>query len=112
MRTRSDVWVCAALLAAMQLCAAQTDRTKTQDPNEGLVAVGGEEILRIRFPAGNMSVAQRASAVQDRLTTILSDPDLRPSDVIVLPAGGSDYKIQVTGHLLITAPKRAADFNR
>lgn len=78
----------------------------------GEVTVGGELILRIRFSASGMTPQQRADAITTRLRTILQDPDLQPSDVVVKPLAWGEAAIYVKGHLLITVDKAHADFHK
>jgi hypothetical protein len=78
---------------------------------EGDVDVGGEHILTVRFPAAGMSVKQRADAITDRLTTILSNPNLKPSNIVAVPFGKSAATILVNGHLLVTVDAQTAQFN-
>lgn len=89
--------------------AAQNDARSpgTQDPNAGLVAVGGVEILRIRVAAPGHTVEERANTIQSRLVPILADPTLRPSDVHVEP-NGADYKLMVKSRLLVTVTRQDA----
>jgi hypothetical protein len=111
MTLRATVALCGAALAVWTAGLVTPERVYAQDPNEGLVAVGGVEILRIRMPAPNMTIAERASAIQDRLVTILSDSNLRPSDIVAAPSG-KDYKLLVKGQLLVTVTRRDAEFNK
>jgi ABC-type phosphate transport system auxiliary subunit len=83
----------------------------SQDPNAGLVAVGGEEVLRFRTAPAGMTLQQRANAIQERLVTILSDTTLRPSDIVTAPAKG-DYKILVKNRLLVTVTRKDANANK
>ncbi|MGQ9487249.1 MAG: hypothetical protein ACUVTY_12125 [Armatimonadota bacterium] len=78
----------------------------------GEVTVGGEFILRIRFSAGGMTPQQRADAITMRLRTILTDPDLKPSDVVVKPIAGGEAGIYVKDHLLVTVDRAHADFHK
>lgn len=78
----------------------------------GEVTVGGELILRIRFSAGGMTPQQRANAITMRLRTILADPDLKPSDVVVKPIAGGEVGIYVKDHLLVTVDRAHADFHK
>lgn len=93
------------LLAALSLCFAQ------QEP-PGEVTVGGELILRIRFSAGGMTPQQRADAITVRLRTILQDPDIQPSDVVVKPVAGGEAAIYIKDNLLVTVDKRHAEFHK
>lgn len=85
--------------------------TAQQEP-VGEVTVGGELILRIRFSAGGMTPQQRADAITMRLRTILADPNLKPSDVVVKPIAGGEAGIYVKDHLLVTVDKAHADFHK
>ncbi len=105
--TRYILYLLALTLAAMLLWP---EKVWAQDPNEGLVAVGGEEILRIRFPAAGLTVRQRAEAIQERLVPILADPGLQPADIYAVPVG-RDYVIRVKGRLLVTVTPDVARFN-
>jgi hypothetical protein len=111
MTLRTALVLCAAALAIWVLSLIVPERVYAQDSNEGLVAVGGLEILRIRASAPGMTVADRAGAVQERLVTILADPGLRPSDITTVPSG-KDQKLLVKGQLLVTVTRRDAEFNK
>jgi hypothetical protein len=78
---------------------------------EGDVSVGGEHILTVRFPASGMSIKQRADAITERLVTILSDPNLKPEDIVAVPLGKDEAKIMVKDKLLVTVDKQTARFN-
>jgi hypothetical protein len=78
---------------------------------EGDVNVGGEHVLTVRFPANGMSIKDRADAITDRLTRILSDPNLKPSDITVQPSG-KDAVIMVKDRLLVTVDAQTAHFNQ
>ncbi len=70
--------------------------------NEGDVDVGGVHLLTVRARESGMSVKQRADRITDRLRFILADPNLRPSDVHVVPLGNDNAKIRVKNRLLVT----------
>lgn len=95
----------ASLFVAISLCLAQQE-----PPAE--VTVGGELILRIRFSAGGMTPQQRADAITTRLRTILQDPNIQPSDVVVKPIAGGEAAIYVKEHLLVTVDKRHAELHK
>jgi hypothetical protein len=95
------------LLACGALLAAWTARA--QNP-EGQIAVGGELLFEIRVPAGKYTIKQRASAVEDRLVTILAAPVIKPGDVKVVP-NGKDCNITVQNHLLVTATQADGRIN-
>ncbi|MEJ5251966.1 MAG: hypothetical protein HPY54_05780 [Chthonomonadetes bacterium] len=83
---------------------------QTEPPGE--VTVGGEIILRIRFSAGGMTPKQRADAITIRLRTILQDPDIQPSDIVVKPVAGGEAGIYVKDQLLVTVDKAHANFHK
>lgn len=83
----------------------------TADSGAGDVAVGGEYILKVRFPEGGMSVQQRADAITERLTTILSRPHLKPSDIRAVPMGKRAAEILVGKTLLVTVDEQTARYN-
>jgi hypothetical protein len=95
----------ALLLTAFSLGFAQ------QEP-VGEVIVGGELILRIRFSAGGMTPQQRADAITVRLRTILQDPNIQPSDIVVKPIAGGEAAIYVKENLLVTVDKKHAEHNK
>jgi hypothetical protein len=78
---------------------------------EGDVNVGGEHVLTVRFPVNGMSIKDRADAITDRLVRILSDPNLKPSDITVQPSG-KDAVIMVKDKLLVTVDAQTAHFNQ
>lgn len=83
-----------------------------QEEQPGVVTVGGEKILRIRFSAGGMSPQQRADAITTRLRTILQDPNIQPEDVVVKPVAGGEAAIYIKENLLVTVDRRHADFHK
>jgi hypothetical protein len=112
MNTRNTALWCISLLAWWSAGLINATPVYIQDdPNAGLVAVGGETILRIRTASAGLSIQQRADKLQERLVTILAAPDLRPSDIIVVPSG-KDCKILVNGKLFVTATQTDASFNK
>lgn len=78
---------------------------------QGDVNVGGEHILTVRFPANGMSIKDRADAITERLVRILSDPNLKPSDITTQPSG-KDAVIMVKDKLLVTVDAQTAHFNQ
>jgi len=78
---------------------------------DGDVSVGGEHILTVRFPAAGMTIKQRADTITERLATILSDPSLKPEDIVAVPLGNGEAKITVKDRLLVTVDKQTAKFN-
>jgi len=76
--------------------------------DEGEVAVGGEHVLTIYFPAGGLSVKQRADKVTERLVNFLGDPNLKPTDIQAAPNGKSEAKITIKGKLFYTVDAQTA----
>jgi hypothetical protein len=76
------------------------------------IALGGEVVMRLRGTLGGYTAQQRAGEVTQRLTPILSQPNLQPDDVQVrqLP-GSSDAAIYVRDRLLVTIGWRDARAN-
>ncbi len=79
--------------------------------SDGAVDVGGEHILTVRFASNGFSIKDRAEAITDRLTRILSDSSLRPSDIVVSKSG-KDAVIKVKDRLLVTVDLQTARFNQ
>ena len=79
--------------------------------SDGDVNVGGEHILTVRFASNGFSIKDRAEAITDRLTRILSDSHLKPSDIVVSPSG-KDAVIKVKDRLLVTVDAQTAHFNQ
>ena len=78
----------------------------------GEVAIGGKTVLTIRVPSEGMSIKERAEAVQNRLVTILADPDLKPADIVAVPLGRTAAKIMVKNQLLVTIDPQTARINQ
>ena len=85
---------------------------RADDYHDGQVAVGGVEVLTVRFPAGGLSIKQRADAVTERLTNILSDPHLKAEDIVAVSLGKTAAKIMVKDQLLITVDQQTAKYNQ
>jgi hypothetical protein len=94
-------------LSLLMTCVTMPARADS----DGDVNVGGEHILTIRFASNGYSIKDRADAVTDRLTRILSDSSLRPSDIVV-SRSGKDAVIRVKDRLLITVDAQTAHFNQ
>jgi hypothetical protein len=101
-----------ALLLAGALGLSASSGAAQADPDEGKVAVGGEHILTVRFPSGNMSILERAQVIEQRLVEILSDPSLRPADIRVGGGNGGPARIIVKNRLLVTVDAATARFNQ
>lgn len=71
--------------------------------DEGTIAVGGEFLFRIRAAAEGKTVEQRVNQVEERLVTILAEPNLRPADVKFTPISGGKVRLTVKNHFLINA---------
>lgn len=102
-------------LAVMILAACVfvlTFECLAQETKPAQVTVGGELVLRIRFSAGGMSPKERADAIAQRLITILADPDIQPSDIVVKPIANGEAAIYVKEHLLVTVDNHHARANR
>jgi hypothetical protein len=104
--TSIKLWTVAAVgLFAVALCPV----TARAD-SDGDVNVGGEHILTVRFASNGFSVKDRAEAITDRLTRILSDSHIRAADIVVVPSG-KDAVIKVKDRLLVTVDRQTAHFN-
>jgi hypothetical protein len=103
MKTRNLIVWTSMIVATLALTTGAASQARGQSANEdGVVAVGGVSILTIRIPAAGMSVKQRADAITTRLRFMLSDPDLKPSDIVASPLGDNAAEITVKGKLLVT----------
>ena len=74
------------------------------------VVVAGIVVLRIRVPAGGLSVAERADLVTRRITLALTAENLEPSNFLLQPASGS-VAIRVGRITLITVTSADAQAN-
>jgi hypothetical protein len=99
-----------ALALSIPAGAVQTEPA-AQAHQDGVVAVGGVNILTIRFACDGMSVKERADKITDRLRHILGNPDLKPSDIVAAPLGEDAAVITVKGRLLVTIDAQTAQFN-
>jgi|GEM_PF-938278 hypothetical protein len=98
--------------ASMVLLMGSISLSYAYNPNDGIVAVGGETLLVLRAPVGNMSIRQRVNAVQDRLVTILGAPKLGMADIVKVKLPDGEYKIDVHHELLVTVTKEDAAANK
>jgi len=64
--------------------------------------LGGQVILRLRAAAGGLTPEQRVSVVESRLTDILGNPIIKPSDVVVYHPAAGPPVIFALGRRLIT----------
>ncbi|MCC6446866.1 MAG: hypothetical protein IT210_25870 [Armatimonadetes bacterium] len=77
---------------------------------DGDVSLGGEVILRIRFPSGGLTVQQRADKVTERLVNIIGDPTITAQDIYAKKVG-LQYALFVRKQLIVTADLQAASAN-
>ena len=77
----------------------------------GDVIIGQEVVLRIRFPAGGMTVQERADAVTLRINELLGSKPFNPSDVKV-GVRNKEYVVLVGDNVIITADWDTARFNK
>jgi hypothetical protein len=67
------------------------------------ITLGGEVVMRLRGSLGGYTAKQRADQITERLTPILSLPNLQPADVQARPIAGTDEAaIYVRDLLLVT----------
>ena len=92
------------LLAASLLSLGSPARAA----DDGEVAVGGEHVLTIYFPAGGLSVKERADKVTERLVSVLGNPDLKPENIRAVANGKTEAKIMVKDMLLYTVDAKTA----
>lgn len=95
---------CLAFLFALRPAMAQDSAPPTPmaSPDAGVVSIGGQVVMRLRASAGGMSAEQRVDAIEDRLTMIVSVPDIQTSSVVVYAPSGKPPVIYVLGRRLIT----------
>ena len=78
------------------------------DPDQGIVAVGGEILINIRAGVGRLSIKDRVDTIQDRLPDILGMPRLLPGDITAEPSSNDSIKMMVRGQLLVTVTQQDA----
>jgi hypothetical protein len=93
---------CLNLIGLGLLVCCLPATAQSQDPNDGIIAIGGEMLLRIRVPADGKSVKQRADDITDRLPVILGDSQLRPENIVATKGAKNTMKIMVKDRLLLT----------
>ena len=79
--------------------------------HEGDVIIGQEVVLRIRFPAGGMTVQERTDAVTLRINELLGSKPFNPSDVKV-GVRNKESVVLVGNNVIITADSATAKFNK
>ncbi len=99
-------------IVSMVVLIGAMSASYADNPNDGIVAVGGETVLVLRAAVGNMSIRQRANDVQDRLVTILSAPKLGMADIVKVKLPDGEYRINVHHKLLVTVTKEDAAVNK
>lgn len=72
-----------------------------QEEAPGIVAVGGEFLMRIRTRGSDPSVEARVDRINERLVPILSIQDLKEEDVRIEPFGKTRYRITVRKRFLV-----------
>ena len=103
---------CASALMGLTVLAGLTaNGLPARAADDGAVDVGGEHVLTVYYPAGGLSVKQRADKVTERLVTILGDPRIKPSDVQAIGQGKGEARIMVKTTLLYTVDTQTAKRN-
>lgn len=77
----------------------------------GEVIIEQQMVLRIRYPAGGMSIQERVDQVTLRLNEYLGSAPFDPSQVRVAMQAG-EYCVMIDNQLIITADKDTAKFNQ
>ena len=77
----------------------------------GDVIIGQEVVLRIRFPAGGMTVQERADAVTLRINELLGSKPFHPSEVTV-GVRNKESVVLIGETVIITADADTAKFNK
>jgi len=78
---------------------------------EGDVIIGQQLVLRIRVPAGGMTVKERADAVTQRINNYLGSEPFSPDDVKVA-VRNKEYVVLIGDYVIITADKETAKINK
>jgi len=100
-----------AVVLSVLACLLAVLATPMFAVREGDVVIAQEVILRIRFPAGGLSVKERADRVTERINELLGTKPFNPSDVKV-GVRNKEYVVLVGDNLIITADKQTAEFNK
>ncbi len=81
---RMRVFASAALMAAIEIGTAGMGTASAQTPAApAYLTLGGYNVLCLRGTAGGMDPAQRVDVILSRVTPLLGDPKILPSDVVV-----------------------------
>ena len=78
---------------------------------KGEVIIGQQVVLRVRFPAGGMTVQERVDNITARLNKLLGIRAFDPSLITVRRHGG-DYGVLYRDELLVTADAQTAAYNK
>jgi hypothetical protein len=78
---------------------------------EGDVIIGQEVVLRIRFPAGGMTIQERSDIITARINDLLGSKPFNPEDVTV-GQQNKEWVVLIGGNLIITADKPTAEYNK
>lgn len=89
--------------------AATGPATAAPQPQE--IVAGGIVILRLRVTVGGMTPAQRTGALYERLNTIISDREVKPSQVKAVRKG-NDWLVMAGPHLFVTVTTPEAKANK
>jgi hypothetical protein len=78
---------------------------------EGDVIIGQEVVLRIRFPAGGMTIQERSDIITGRINELLGSKPFNPEDVTT-GIQNKEWVVLIGGNLIITADKPTAEYNK
>ena len=101
----------AALCGLVAASSLMLNGVAARANDDGSVDVGGEHVLTVYYPAGGLSVKQRADKITERLVTILGDPHIKAEDVQAVAVGKNEAKIMVKTTLLYTVDAPTAKRN-
>lgn len=77
----------------------------------GEVIIGQQVVLRIRYPAGGMSIEKRAEAVTLRINKYLGVDPFDPSMVRVAKVN-KEYCVMIGNDVIITVDEKTAKYNK
>jgi hypothetical protein len=90
------------------LCGSLLASRPARAQEDGQIAIGGDDLFRIYVPVNGRTITQRRESVEDNLVPILSEAQLKPSDIKLTPFGGKPgdpktqrVRIEVKKHFLI-----------
>ena len=95
------------IYSAVLLTAITLGPAAAQTPPPAYLTLGGYNILCLRGTAGGLTPSQRVEVITDRVTPLLGNPVILPSDVVVyLPPAASQYNrypvIYALGRRIVT----------